>query len=157
MISCNGDCFNCPYPDVPEECLSAPLTEQERVRSAAEEIERIKHMPLPKELKQKRIHYWENREEILKKRREKRNENIGASRAYIREYQRNYRAENKRKYGAVQKKIAQSRKRRGWTQAGLAQMIGVSECTVRNWENSHSRANWDLLVGVFPELKKYRP
>ena len=29
MISCNHDCFNCPYPDVPDECLSAPLTYDE--------------------------------------------------------------------------------------------------------------------------------
>lgn len=26
MLSCNHDRFNCPYPDVPDECLSAPLT-----------------------------------------------------------------------------------------------------------------------------------
>lgn len=30
MIVCNRDCFNCPYPDVPEECLSQPLTYAER-------------------------------------------------------------------------------------------------------------------------------
>ena len=24
-IICNHDCFNCPYPDVPDECLEAPL------------------------------------------------------------------------------------------------------------------------------------
>ena len=29
MLSCNHDCFNCPYPDVPDECLSAPLTYDE--------------------------------------------------------------------------------------------------------------------------------
>lgn len=29
MLSCNHDCFNCPYPDVPDECLSAPLTHDE--------------------------------------------------------------------------------------------------------------------------------
>lgn len=29
MISCNHDCFNCPYPDVPDECLSDSLTYDE--------------------------------------------------------------------------------------------------------------------------------
>lgn len=26
MVECNHDCLNCPYPDVPAECLDAPLT-----------------------------------------------------------------------------------------------------------------------------------
>lgn len=26
MVECNRDCLNCPYPDVPEECLEAPLS-----------------------------------------------------------------------------------------------------------------------------------
>lgn len=25
MISCDRDCYNCPYPDVPEECLAEPI------------------------------------------------------------------------------------------------------------------------------------
>lgn len=25
MVKCNGDCFNCPYPDVPVECMRKPL------------------------------------------------------------------------------------------------------------------------------------
>lgn len=29
MISCNHDCFHCPYPDVPPECLSDSLTYDE--------------------------------------------------------------------------------------------------------------------------------
>ena len=34
MLSCNHDCFNCPYPDVPDECLSAPLTYDEYKESS---------------------------------------------------------------------------------------------------------------------------
>ena len=29
MLSCNHDCFRCPYPDVPDECLQAHLTQDE--------------------------------------------------------------------------------------------------------------------------------
>ena len=28
-LTCNHDCLNCPYPDVPEECLSEPVTYEE--------------------------------------------------------------------------------------------------------------------------------
>ena len=70
MIECSHDCFNCPYPDVPEACLNAPLSDQERAIADAEEI-------------------------------------------------------------------------------------GVSEHTVLGWENGYYPANWDLLVGVLPELRRY--
>ena len=154
MISCNGDCFNCPYPDVPDECLSKPLTGQEMDCAEKEEIDRIKQLDIPEKLKRKRIYYWENRDKELEKQRTRRKENLSARRAYDLEHQRKYRAEIKQKYGPEQRKIANSRKRRGWTQKGLADMIGVSEYTVLNWENGHSRANWDLICGVFPELKR---
>lgn len=26
MVECNRDCLNCPYPDVPDECLEGPLS-----------------------------------------------------------------------------------------------------------------------------------
>ena len=29
ILKCNYDCFNCPYPDVPEECLERSLTYNE--------------------------------------------------------------------------------------------------------------------------------
>lgn len=50
MISCNGDCFNCPYPDVPDECLSKPLTGQEMDCAEKEEIDRIKQLDIPEKL-----------------------------------------------------------------------------------------------------------
>ncbi len=28
-LICNHDCLNCPYPDVPEECLAEPVTYEE--------------------------------------------------------------------------------------------------------------------------------
>lgn len=155
MIECSHDCFNCPYPDVPEECLNAPLTDQERAIADKEEIEQIKQLQIPKKLKQMRIYRRENRQEIQEKERARRNGNLEERRRRGREYQRKYRAENKRKYGGIQKKIAQARRRRGWTQAWLAELIGVSEHTVLGWENGYYPANWDLLVGVLPELRKY--
>lgn len=39
MVVCNRDCLNCPYPDVPPECLDAPLTAEDYRQ--LEEIEEI--------------------------------------------------------------------------------------------------------------------
>lgn len=157
MISCNGDCFNCPYPDVPVECLTAPLTEQERASAVEEEIERIKQMPLTAKQRYQRIRYLTHGAEIRAQKKAHREANLEECRAYMREYQRNYRAENKAKYGKDQRHIARARKRRGWTQAGLAENIGVSESTVAIWETGRAKANWYLLSTVLPELKRYRP
>ena len=81
-IICNHDCFNCPYPDVPDECLKAPLTPEE-IRTAAE-------VTMQSEAKraQRRDHYAQNREQILARQKAWRTNNLEKVRAYRRAYYR---------------------------------------------------------------------
>lgn len=49
-LTCNHDCLNCPYPDVPEECLSEPVTYEEY-----KELDRIEEEIInPKTIEEKR-------------------------------------------------------------------------------------------------------
>ena len=51
MIECNHNCLECPYPDVPEECLAAALTWDEW-----QELDAIdKDIINPKTTKQKAV------------------------------------------------------------------------------------------------------
>lgn len=52
----------------------------------------------------------------------------------------------------AQSRIAQARKKRGMSQTALASAIGCCPATVCRWENGRSRANWDKLLPVLPEL-----
>ena len=49
MINCDRDCLNCPYSDVPEECLEAPLTHEE-----FERLDLIEELLAPKTEEQKK-------------------------------------------------------------------------------------------------------
>ena len=66
MIVCNRDCFNCPYPDVPEECLSQPLTYAERRNLDWIEAEIInpKTAAQKKKAAQKKAYYEANKEKL---------------------------------------------------------------------------------------------
>ena len=81
-IICNHDCFNCPYPDVPDECLEAPLTPEE-IRASAE-------VTMQSEAKRarRRDYYAQNRERICAKRRERHKADPEKARAYRRAYYR---------------------------------------------------------------------
>lgn len=55
MIECNHNCLECPYPDVPEECLEAALTWDEY-----KELDVIdKDIINPKTAKQKAVAAWQ--------------------------------------------------------------------------------------------------
>ena len=55
MIECNHNCLECPYPDVPDECLEAALTWDEW-----QELDAIdKDIINPKMAKQKAIAAWQ--------------------------------------------------------------------------------------------------
>ena len=139
MIECNHNCLECPYPDVPEECLEAALTWDEY-----KELDVIdKDIINPKTAKQKAVAaqqkawYEANKDKVAAQ-------------------QKAYREANKDKVAAQQKSIALARKAHGMTQSGLAAIVGVTQATVSMWETGAVKANWDKLCAVLPELEAYR-
>lgn len=139
MIECNHNCLECPYPDVPEECLEAALTWDEY-----KELDVIdKDIINPKTAKQKAVAaqqkawYEANKDKVAAR-------------------QKAYREANKDKVAAQQKSIALARKAHGMTQSGLAAIVGVTQATVSMWETGAVKANWDKLCAALPELEAYR-
>ena len=139
MIECNHNCLECPYPDVPEECLEAALTWDEY--KALDVID--KDIINPKTAKQKAVAarqkawYEANKDKVAAQ-------------------QKAYREANKDKVAAQQKSIALARKAQGMTQSGLAAIVGVTQATVSLWETGAVKANWDKLCAALPELEAYR-
>nr|DAF76261.1 MAG TPA: helix-turn-helix XRE-family like protein [Caudoviricetes sp.] len=140
MIECNHNCLECPYPDVPEECLEAALTWDEH-----KELDVIdKDIINPKTAKQKAVAaqqkawYEANKDKVAAR-------------------QKAWYEANKDKVAARQKSIALARKAQGMTQSGLAAIVGVTQATVSMWETGALKANWDKLCAVLPELEAYRP
>ena len=139
MIECNHNCLECPYPDVPEECLEAALTWDEY-----KELDVIdKDIINPKTAKQKAV-------AAQKKAWYEANKDRVAAR------KKAYREANKDKVAAQQKSIALARKAQGMTQSGLAAIVGVTQATVSLWETGAVKANWDKLCAALPELEAYR-
>ena len=170
MIECNHNCLECPYPDVPDECLEAALTWDEW-----QELDVIdKDIINPKTTKQKAVAAWQkayyeaNKDKIAARQKayyEANKDKIAArQKAYyeankdkIAAWQKAYREANKDKIAAWQKSIALARKAQGMTQSGLAAIVGVTQSTVSLWETGAVKANWDKLCAVLPELEAYRP
>ena len=139
MIECNHNCLECPYPDVPDECLEAALTWDEW-----QELDAIdKDIINPKMAKQKAIAAWQKAY-------------YEANKDRIAAWQKAYYEANKGKIAAQQKSIALARKAQGMTQSGLAAIVGVTRATVSMWETGAVKANWDKLCAMLPELEAYR-
>ncbi len=184
MIECNHNCLECPYPDVPDECLEAALTWDEY-----KELDVIdKDIINPKTAKQKAIaaqqkayreankdkiaawqkaYYEANKDKIAawqKAYREANKDKIAAwQKAYyeankdkIAAWQKAYYEANKDKVAAQQKSIALARKARGMTQIELAAIVGVTQSTVSLWETGAVKTNWDKLCAALPELEAHR-
>ena len=154
MIECNHNCLECPYPDVPEECLEAALTWDEY-----KELDVIdKDIINPKTAKQKAVAarqkaYREANKDKVAARRKAWYE---ANKDRVAARKKAYREANKDKVAAQQKSIALARKAQGMTQSGLAAIVGVTQATVSLWETGALKANWDKLCAALPELEAYR-
>ena len=169
MIECNHNCLECPYPDVPEECLEAALTWDEY-----KELDVIdKDIINPKTAKQKAVAaqkkaYREaNKDKVAARQKAWYEANKGkvaarqkawyeANKDKVAAQRKAYREANKDKVAARQKSIALARKAQGMTQSGLAAIVGVTQATVSLWETGALKANWDKLCAALPELEAYR-
>ena len=155
MIECNHNCLECPYPDVPDECLEAALTWDEW-----QELDAIdKDIINPKMAKQKAIAAWQkayyeaNKDRIAAWQKAYYEANKGK----IAARQKAYYEANKGKIAAQQKSISLARKAQGMTQSELAAIVGVTQATVSLWETGAVKASWDKLCAVLPELEAHRP
>ena len=169
MIECNHNCLECPYPDVPDECLEAALTWDEY-----KELDVIdKDIINPKTAKQKAVAaqkkaYREaNKDKVAARQKAWYEANKGkvaarqkawyeANKDKVAAQRKAYREANKDKVAARQKSIALARKAQGMTQSGLAAIVGVTQATVSLWETGALKANWDKLCAALPELEAYR-
>ena len=169
MIECNHNCLECPYPDVPDECLEAALTWDEW-----QELDVIdKDIINPKTAKQKAVAarrkaYREaNKDKVAAWRKAYREANkdkvaawqkawYEANKDKVAARQKAWYEANKDKVAARQKNIALARKAHGMTQNGLAAIVGVTQATVSLWETGAVKANWDKLCAALPELEAYR-
>ena len=154
MIECNHNCLECPYPDVPDECLEAALTWDEW-----QELDAIdKDIINPKTAKQKAIAarqkawYEANKDKVAAQQKAYRE----ANKDKVAAQQKAWYEANKDKIAAQQKSIALARKAQGMTQSGLAAIVGVTQATVSMWETGALKANWDKLCAALPELEAYR-
>ena len=185
MIECNHNCLECPYPDVPDECLEAALTWDEW-----QELDVIdKDIINPKTAKQKAVaarqkayraankdkvaarqkaYYAANKDKIAARQKAYRAANkdkiAAQKKAYraankdkVAAWQKAWYEANKDKVAAWQKSIAMARKAQGMTQSGLAAIVGVTQATVSLWETGALKANWDKLCAVLPELEAHKP
>lgn len=65
------------------------------------------------------------------------------------ECQRRYREAHKDKIAEGKTEIKSLRKRLGLTQRGFADLFGVTQATISNWENVSAPGNWREIVAGF--------
>ena len=154
MIECNHNCLECPYPDVPEECLEAALTwdEYKELDVIDKDIINQKTAKQKAVAAQQKAWYEANKDKVAARQKAYRE----ANKDKVAAQQKAYREANKDKVAAQQKSIALARKAQGMTQSGLAAIVGVTQATVSMWETGAVKANWDKLCAVLPELEAYR-
>ena len=185
MIECNHNCLECPYPDVPEECLEAALTWDEykeldaidkdiinpktaKQRAVAAQQKSWREANKDKVATKMRAYRMKNKDKISAQWRRWYEQNKERYKAVSRAWYKNNadrhhaqvklrRTSNKAEFGRAQKCIAKARAAHNMSQAVLAERIGVNQSTVSFWECGAAPANWDKLCAALPELEAYRP
>ena len=170
MIECNHNCLECPYPDVPEECLEAELTwdEYRELNAIDKDIINPKTAKQKAVAAQRKAYREANKDRVAAQRKawyEANKDRVAAqqkawyeaNKDRVAAQQKAYREANKDRVAAQQKSIAMARKAQGMTQSGLAAIVGVTQATVSLWETGALKANWDKLCAVLPELEAHRP
>ena len=171
MLSCNHDCFNCPYPDVPDKCLSDSLTYDEYKESDQLDSESRYEQKTNKEKRaaaRRKAWYEANKEKVAARNKAwyeaNREKLVARSKAYrkanrdkVDAWQKAWHEANRDKLADKQSCIRTVRKSHGMRQSDLAQLVGVSQGAISDWELGNLPANWDKLCAVLPELKEYRP
>lgn len=79
-----------------------------------------------------------------------------ANKDSIAEKQRAYYEANKDSIAEKQRAIKDARRLRGYTQRGLAKLLGISQPALSRWENGLVPADWVRLYTVLPELEGMR-
>lgn len=79
-----------------------------------------------------------------------------ANKDSLAEYKRAYYEANKASIAEKQRAIKDARRLRGYTQQGLAKLLGVSQPIISLWENGLVPADWARLYTVLPELEGMR-
>ena len=140
-MNCNGDCLRCELArclldDTAENDFSALTAADYR----AAEIEAALDTRTPRQkaiAAKQRAYREENREAIAAK-------------------QRAYYEENREAIAAKQRRLRDARRARGYTQAALGKLIGVSQPELSLWETGAIPADWDRLIPVLPELAQVK-
>lgn len=146
-MKCNGDCFNCPFPDVPDECLERPLDESEKEIAVEIDLQSLKYGEMEPEEKSEKAgmirREWAKtgRVQGVDKRRKRETHYPEYMYAQIKYYSR------------IGQMIRDARKKRGWTLKETADKMGISVSTLSYWQDGRSRADWEKVCAVFQELK----
>ena len=129
---CNKDCLHCTQAD----CINDTMDYADY--QASDRLER--EIILPRAAKQRRLaaqqkaYYEANRDRLA-----------AQQKAYY---------EANRDRVAAQKKIRDRRLASGYTQQALADLVGVTNATICNWEKCKVPADWAKLERVFPGITK---
>lgn len=117
QLNCGGNCLKCPFPEVPQECSSAPVTYEEYRELRAIDREIL----FPKTRKQRqnavygRRYYESHREQVLERCRRWREENRDHIRARGRKYHREHKDEDaarwRKRYSIHRREILAERKK----------------------------------------------
>lgn len=156
---CNGNCFNCPYPDCiledaaheDDELVSADI---DKALSAGPKRRRnTKGRVLSEEAKQRHREYSRRYDQEHRDRR-------AAYKKYW--YQKNKQQVRERRmqrsiennYTSVGLEIRRLRKEALLSQSKLAQLVGVALCTIYKWEHGESPPQLDRVIEAINKYKE---
>ena len=159
---CNKDCLHCTQAD----CINDTMDYADY--QASDRLER--EIILPRAAKQRRLaaqqkaYYEANRDRLAAQQKayyEANRDRLAAQQKAYYEANRDRIAAQKKAYYeanrdrlAAQQKIRDRRLASGYTQQALADLVGVTNATISNWEKCKVPADWAKLEQVFPGITK---